>query len=164
MPEDNAKPVSLLITEDIAATLSRVTVENNYHLTLKVQRLNESNHEFNNPAHLLAVVDPDDPELQGNPSEGEDEFIRTYVIHVWVIPSQTDGVPIDEYIDFISADVIKCLCDDESGSYRRNGLAIDTKPGDTIVTKVAVANSIAYVVNVPVDVLYTTRTRNLYRQ
>lgn len=165
MPDDNAKPISLLITEDIAETLSRVRTEAGYHFSLSgVERLNATNHELNNPKHLLAVIDPDDPQQLGDPSEGEHEFVRTYVIHVWVMPSQTDGRPIDEYFDYVAADVIKCLCDDESGSYRRGGYATDTRPGDSIVATVSLSNSIAYIVNVPVEVQYSTLTRNLYAQ
>jgi hypothetical protein len=80
-----------------------VTVEGSYHNTLIVERLNETNHEFNNPRHLLAVIDPGDPERLNadNPVEGCDDYERDYVIHVWVMPSQTDGKPIDETWDAI---------------------------------------------------------------
>lgn len=164
MAEDTAKPIPLLITEDIEKTLSQVRVEQDYHVTLTVERLNEENHEFNRPRHLLAVIDPGDPEQQSETNVGFDRFLRTYVIHVWVLPSQTDDKPIDEYCDYIAADVIRNLCDVASRSNQRGGYAEDTMPGDTVVATVDVANSLAYLVNVPVVVQYETVTRNLYRQ
>jgi hypothetical protein len=163
MAEDQDKPIALLITEDIESTLSQVRTEGGYHVTLIVERLNAENHEFNRPRHLLAVIDPGDPEPQDNASEGEDEFVRTYVIHVWVMPSQTDGRPLDEYFDFIHGDVVKALCSDVTNSFRRGGLAIETKAG-ALDTVGPLPSSLAYIVNVPVEVRYTTRTRNLYQQ
>jgi hypothetical protein len=163
MAEDNAKPISLLITEDVAATLSRVKVEEGYHLSLTVERLNATNHEFNNPRHLLAVIDPGDIQREENPAEGEDEFTRVYTIHVWVIPSQTDGRPIDEYFDYVAADVVRNLCDDASGSYRRSSYVTDTRL-DSVDVIGPDPNSLAYVVNVNIEVRFSVRARNLYQQ
>lgn len=163
MAQDNAKPVALLITEDIESTLSQVRVEQNYHVSLEVERLNAENHEFNNPRHLLAVIDPGDIQREENPSEGEDEFTRVYTIHVWVIPSQTDGKPIDEYFDYVAADVVRNLCDDASGSYRRSSYVTDTRL-DSVNVIGPDPKTLAYVVDVNIEVRFSVRARNLYQQ
>lgn len=164
MAETQAKPIATLITEDIFETLGEVTTANSYSVTLKrVERLNKHNHEFNNPDHLVAIVDPGDPQKQEEEGVGDDEFVRTYIIHVWLMPSQTDEVPIDQLIDAVVADVTRALCDDVSGTNRRDGLAIDTWTEDP-ETIGPLAGSLAYIINIPVNVQYTTRTRNLYQQ
>jgi hypothetical protein len=165
MPDDLAKPIATLITEDIENTLSQVTVEGSYHNTLKVERLNETNHEFNNPRHLLAVIDPGDPRRLNadNPVQGCDDYERDYVIHVWVMPSQTDGKPIDETWDAIVGDVVKALCDDDNQSYTRGGYALDTTAGDPDVIGPD-PKSLAYLVNIPFTVVFRTAVRNPFQQ
>jgi hypothetical protein len=165
MADDYAKPIPTLITEDIVETLSRVTVEGGFSNTLTVERLNSENHEFNRPRHLLAIVDPDDPVKLEDPGSEDDEYTRKYVIHVWVIPAQTDGKPLDETWDAIVADVVKALCYDDglsaTPSPKRSGYAIDTWAEDP-TTVGPIAQSLAYMLNVVIVVHYTTRTRNAY--
>ena len=158
MADDYSKPIHTLITEDIVESLSRVPY-------LTVERLNADNHEFNLPKHMLAIVDPDDPEKLEDNGSTDDEFIRTYIIHVWIMPSQTDGVPLDETWDKVAADVVKALCFDDGLTnprpHTRNGLAVDTTASDANVAG-PMPNSLAYMLNVPIEVQYTTRTCNAY--
>lgn len=155
-------PIATLITQDIRDVLAQVQTAQGYSVDLVVEHLNEENHEFNRPRHLLAIVDPGDPVKLEDPSQGKDEYTRDYLIHVWVMPSQTDGRPIFETIDAVVADVVTALCR-EPASYRRAGLAIDTRAGDP-ETIGPVANSLAYMVNIPITVRYETTFRDGYSQ
>jgi hypothetical protein len=165
MADDYAKPIATLITEDIVEALSRVRVEQGYSVSLIVERLNADNHEFNNPRHLLAIVDPGDPVKGEEEGSTDDDYERTYIIHVWVMPSQLDGKPIDETWDAIIADIVKALCYDDGGATiptaKRNGLATDTIAGDP-ETAGPFLKTLAYLINVPIKVIYSTRTRNPY--
>jgi len=165
--EVQPKPIATLITENVTETLSRVRIEQGGGVALIVERLNEENHEFNRPRHLLAIVDPGDPVKADNQAENEDEFTRDYVIHVWVMPSQTNGVPIDETMDQVIANITRALCADDGQSspkiYTRGGLAIDTTALDP-ETIGPFPKSLAYLVNVSVQVRYTTRERDPYRK
>lgn len=158
--EVQPKPIPTLITEDVTESLSRVP-------TLKVERLNADNHEFNLPQHLLAIVDPGDPQKQEEYSEGQDEWIRTYMIHVWYMPSQTDGKPIDEGMDEVIAAVTLALCADDGSTnqinYTRNGLASDSVLVST-ETIGPIPKSLAYLINIAIDVHYATRQRDPYRK
>jgi hypothetical protein len=166
MSERYPKPIPTLITEDIFTALCQVKKVAMFNCDLIVERLNKDTHEFNNPAHLKAIVDPGDPEKQSETSAGLDTWIRPYKISVYLIPSQLDDMPIDEATDQVIADVIRALCADDEGSisprgYTRGGLAEDTW-ADGVFTEDRVAGTLAWLIHVMIHVRYTTRERDLY--
>jgi hypothetical protein len=165
MSERLAKSKHTLITDAIFDALTRIQITAGFGQNLKAERLNEHNHEYNQPEHLKAVLDPGDPQKQENASAGLDEYIRTYLIHVDIIPSQTSGLPLDETWDAIASDVVQGLCEDDGTvnplKWNLNGLAQDVW-ADSAITEAPPAGSLAWRLHVPINVRYTTRERNAY--
>lgn len=166
MAEEYSEPIETLITRDVIETVSTVTVGGGYPITItSTEDVNEDEHQFNVPAHLKAIVVPRQATPVEEPSQGTSEYIRPYQVLVWVLPSETDGKPIMEYIDTVGAAVLKALLRDDNLSYLRGGFAFDTREGGPPpVDWFKDPDKAAYQVVVNVDVQYQTGRRNKFKK
>lgn len=106
------------IAKNVLTTLQTITTANGYPHTLEVAR----GKKINLPAHLRAYVfqlPPDD--VEPSPINAEDWY-QEFAVVVYVIPTEDDSVPVDEYNNAVQASIHKALMTD----YTRGGYAINT--------------------------------------
>ena len=112
-------PIVELIAQDIFGVLQTVNTTNGYSYDLVPER---ASMQGANPTHLLCILYQLDPDRNDSESNGLDGWIQPFAIDVFVIPSQSDTTPVDQYKNIIYAEIYQALMQD----YSRSGYALDT--------------------------------------
>lgn len=107
------------IARDVLQSLEGVNRANGCTYTLSVRRATRG---IPKPAHLRADIYQDDPERNEVAANGKEEWLQPFWVNVYIMPGRADATPVDQYLNFIWADMVKALMADPT----RGGLAKDT--------------------------------------
>lgn len=116
MPVTEARPVSERIADAILQRLLLLTAGySDQFVASGVER--PLRNDAGTPAHLRIVLTQDSPEriedldCPGNPPANC--YATRYNIRCYVMPSENDTTPVEEYCNLMAGEVVRVVCDDD---------------------------------------------------
>ncbi len=161
-------PIAAQITANILATLQQVKKRNGYQIDLDPRRVKEKEAQVKQGLALVIPLErrrfhePGSPDFE-NPYHPQIEWVRTYKIRAFVLVSENNDTPLDDFCEAVAADIEKAMMapDDDGveGSFR-GGLAMETiLLGDETHLELKPSH-----IDVFVDVHYSTFVTDPYKR
>jgi hypothetical protein len=107
------------IAQNVATSLAGITAGDTYKNTLNITRAKKKNE----PRHLAGFIfqlSPDD--VQSGATQA-DEWVQPFAVVLYVMPTDDDTTPVDQFNNNVFGDMYKAIMAD----YSRGGLAVNTE-------------------------------------
>lgn len=135
MPVTEARPISERIANELVERLSLLTANySDQFIASSVGR--PLRNDAGTPEHLRIVVTQNSPERNeeldcpGNPPALA--YSTTFNIRCYIMPSELDTTPVEDYCNLIAAEVVRVVCDedmldDDTQWHTMGGIAVNSE-------------------------------------